>query len=60
MKYEVRWVEEERAGMIIEAKSKSEALAVARCFDEQHPQVLESWDRVALGAKKFKITAKSQ
>ncbi len=56
MKYEVVWIEEERAGVIVEAKNRIEALAIAQSYNENHPQVRESFDRIAIGPKRFKIT----
>lgn len=54
-KYQVTWVEEEKAGAIIWTKSAKEALKIAKLYDENDPRVEEFWDRIASKANRYKV-----
>lgn len=52
--YHVTWDEIERGGAIVKARSKAEAIRIAKSGDENHPDI-ELWeDRIAIDARNYK------
>lgn len=54
-RFEVEWIEKEKAGATVRAKNKKEALEFVQKLGEDHPNTEEWWERTAIGASNYKV-----